>query len=537
MTAAKSILSFLFILVLSYAHAQSNIIYGSYWNGSQEIFSAFDTDLGTKTDLGILNGVQTLSLGESAIDPIGNRYFIVTNLGLTVVNYRSGAIINTFPLTAFIKGLEFDPGSGLIYGSYWNGSQEIFAGVNPTTGVLNDIAILSGVQTLSVGESSLDPLNGRYFNVTNLGLMTIDVQTGAVLNVVSNNIGMKGIEFDPITQLLYGSRWTGSQELFMTMEPISGLFTTGAPFIGVQTLAVGESSLDPVRGLYFRSTNLGLTVVDISTGLVSSSYSNSGNLKGYEFPYCVNSSVPLSTSSASSCSSDSVLLSITGDYNNYLWNNGRNTSSIYVNDSAQYSVIAIDSFGCATPSTPLSINIFDCNNGLDSATSILDTCAIDSIPVAMAYVDDLNIHTDSFDLAWNLLMSSGDTLNFQSSYNLSQSGLHAVSLELNCATNSKSSSFTDIIEVNRIISNLGLQEAQTNYTLFPNPSTGSFSINSKSNLEIERMEIIDLSGQLIYSDASDIGSSKTYNLDLNPGLYTIRLTNNIQTEILKLIID
>lgn len=267
------------------AKSQSNNIYCSYWNGNMEVFTSMDMTNGVFTDIGTLNGVQTLYSGESTFDPNNGHYYRLTNLGITVVNIQTGTIVNTYSNPKNVKGIEYDPISSKLYGSYWNGNTEVFTSMDITSGVFTDIGTLNGVQIVYSGESTFDPYNGYYFRLTNLGLIVVDIQTGTIVNTYSNPKNVKGIEYDPFSSILYGSYWNGNKEVLTSMDMTNGVFTDIGTLNGVQISYSGESTFDPDNAYYFRLTNLGLTVVDIQTGTIINTISNTINLKGIEFNF------------------------------------------------------------------------------------------------------------------------------------------------------------------------------------------------------------------------------------------------------------
>ena len=57
------------------------------------------------------------------------------------------------------------------------------------------------------------------------------------------------------------------------------------------------------------------------------------------------------------CDGDSVLLTASPGYSNYLWSDGSSTSSIYVHTSGKYSVAATNASGCQGTSPPVTITV------------------------------------------------------------------------------------------------------------------------------------------------------------------------------------
>tara|TARA_R110000764_G_scaffold1503_1_gene5966 strand:+ start:1981 stop:2763 length:783 start_codon:yes stop_codon:yes gene_type:complete len=168
----------------------------TYWNGDQEIFAAMDLSDNSFVDLAVLEGVVTLSAGQSTFDSETHRYIIGTNLGITIVDAQNGNILETIPNELNMKGLEYDSASNQIFGSYWNGNQEIFATLDLSDKSFDDLAVLEGVVTLSAGQSTFDSETHRYIVGTNLGITIVDTQNGNILETIPNELNMKGFEFN-----------------------------------------------------------------------------------------------------------------------------------------------------------------------------------------------------------------------------------------------------------------------------------------------------------------------------------------------------
>jgi uncharacterized membrane protein len=144
-----------------------------------------------------LNGVAYLALGESTLDSNNGRYFNITNLGITIVDLENGSIIETISNGRNMKGLQYDNSSGRLYGSYWDKTQEkeMFGYLDLSTKNFKTMSTLNGVAFLALGQSTLDSNNGRYFNITNLGITIVDIENGSIIETISNGRNIKGIEF------------------------------------------------------------------------------------------------------------------------------------------------------------------------------------------------------------------------------------------------------------------------------------------------------------------------------------------------------
>ena len=62
-------------------------------------------------------------------------------------------------------------------------------------------------------------------------------------------------------------------------------------------------------------------------------------------------------------------------------------------------------------------------------------------------------------------------------------------------------------------------------TIYPNPTTGSFSIQLNSN-EKHTLEVIDLTGKTVHQQIIENGNAFIDGNILNNGIYTIKVYNN-----------
>ena len=83
----------------------------------------------------------------------------------------------------------------------------------------------------------------------------------------------------------------------------------------------------------------------------------------------------------------------------------------------------------------------------------------------------------------------------------------------------------------------GIDEAAgNNFSVYPNPSTGAFTIEFDGNFSNVELSILDLNGRTVYSQA--IITNKT-NVDLNTianGVYTVVLVSNDTVSATKMIV-
>ena len=280
----KKIIIFVLPIVINF-NAKAQIIIGSYWTGQQEIFTSLDIASGVFTDLGTLNGVNFLNGGEATFDPFNNRYYNITNLGITIIDGANGNIISTIPNSKNMKGIEYNPTTNKLIGSYWNGQQEIFTSLDITSGAFYDLSTLYGVNFLNGGETTLYSLNNWYINITDFGITVIDAISGNIINTIPNLKNMKGIQYNTTTNKLIGSYWTGQQEIFTSLDIASGVFTDLGTLNGVNFLNGGEATFDPFNNRYYNITDLGITIIDGTDGNIIKTIPNQKNMKGITAQY------------------------------------------------------------------------------------------------------------------------------------------------------------------------------------------------------------------------------------------------------------
>jgi hypothetical protein len=275
----------LFLLAFVCIQINAQVLFGTRWTGTNEIFSTQNANNNTINDFSTIQGADGVIQGESALDVLGARYFNITNVGISIINVQSGNIIDTIALTSKkIQGLEFDASTGQLIGTYRNGSNWIYTRLDPSTKTYTDLATLAGASSIVQGETAYDAANKIYYNYTNIGIMKINALTGAVLDTMlmtpSNRI--KGLEFDPNSGNIFCSHWTGSVEVFQSLDPNTKAITTIDTLIGVEYLAQGVTTYDPISKKYFNKTNLGVTIIDSQTGTIIDTLNSTVQLKNFE---------------------------------------------------------------------------------------------------------------------------------------------------------------------------------------------------------------------------------------------------------------
>lgn len=222
-----------------------NLLVGTYWTGTHELFVTLDLTNRNFTPLDTLRGVQWLAAGESSYDAVNDRYFNVTiELGILVIDAYTGTILESIPNPKNVKGLEYNPTTGQIMGSYWNGTNEIFTTLDLSTKAFTDLRILTDVQFLMSGESAYDPVNDWYVNRTNLGFTLIMAQYGAIFQTIPDTRNLTGIELMRSTCELGFTRQPESKRVAINRNVQFIVGTSADPVTYQWQINTGEGFMD-----------------------------------------------------------------------------------------------------------------------------------------------------------------------------------------------------------------------------------------------------------------------------------------------------
>jgi hypothetical protein len=124
-----------------------------------------------------------------------------------------------------------------------------FVEVNPTSGVVQPVAVLPNLQYYQQGNNALDAVGHRLF-LRGVSasfvetLVTVDTTTGAVLSSVPWPVGFGDPHYDPVHANLVGLHWDGSTEWLARVTPSSGAMSDVAALVGVSFAQQGDSALD-----------------------------------------------------------------------------------------------------------------------------------------------------------------------------------------------------------------------------------------------------------------------------------------------------
>jgi hypothetical protein len=269
--------------------AQQDSIYAIYWNNTNTIayIASFNFTKGTINTIASLPGVTGLTPGSSTFNTNSNQYIIKSNLGIITIDVKTGTVMDTFESVYNFTEFEYDNTRNMVYGVYWNDtySTEYLASLDLTEGTISSITGLSGVTGVTPGSSTFNHVRGQYIIKSNLGIIAIDVQTGAIVNTFESVFNFSEFEFDSTTNMVYGVYWdkTYSTEYLASLDITDGTITPIASLPGVTTIKLGSSTLNCDSKQYIIKSDLGIISIDVQTGAVVDTIAT--DLKISEFEY------------------------------------------------------------------------------------------------------------------------------------------------------------------------------------------------------------------------------------------------------------
>jgi len=172
----------------------NNNLVGLSKSGGSWFFTSLDIETGIFTQIAILSTVNGLQGSSSTFDVTSNRYAIITNLGITIIDAISGLILQAHQNPKMISGIQFDCFGGL-FGVYWNGNEEIFTSMDVESGITTDINELLNVQTVQ-SSTTYDVANNGYAINTNLGLTLVDASDGSIIFNYNTPFNFGGLVFE-----------------------------------------------------------------------------------------------------------------------------------------------------------------------------------------------------------------------------------------------------------------------------------------------------------------------------------------------------
>lgn len=211
------------------------------------------------------------------------------------------------------------------------------------------------------------------------------------------------------------------------------------------------------------------------------------------------------------CEGDSVILT-TGAFSSYMWNpNGQISSAIVASDSGVYSVMVTDANGCVGVSNMVAVEIAETPTagffyGVNSGDVTLQANTIGTISTYQWTFGDGNSST---------FPNPTHTYNSNGTYQV-------------CLTVTNPTGCSDIHCDSVSITGVAITEATLagEMMVYPNPTLGDVKVRFEVLSSVDRAELIDLNGRVIWKLDIDGQQSAEFNVPLSglaAGIYAIRL--------------
>jgi len=202
------------------------------------------------------------------------------------------------------------------------------------------------------------------------------------------------------------------------------------------------------------------------------------------------------------CLGSEIVVSVTGNYNQFRWNTGATTRNINVNRTGEYSAQVLDSTGCwSLPSRTARI-VFDTN----FCTIVIRLLGIDSLEASILadryewYLDGIQLLTDN----------SLRTIPIQGN------GVYTVKAIIDGRTSPMSNP--------TVITSAQSAFAVSKFEVFPNPASNSVTVKTNGTGTIQ---ILDIVGKVVITQPAT-GTDELNISKLATGVYTVKVGNATQ---------
>ena len=190
----RLILSLICVLgMFSYPSRLSADPSGTIYGHTARSFVSIDPVTGVVTHISDLPFTGHVLGSPTAIDPINGRFFLNGSANFWTIDINTGAVISSPLLSQSVPFIEFDTGTGRLFGH----TARSFVGIDPVTGVVTHISDLPFTGHVLGSPTAIDPINGRFFLNGSANFWTIDINTGAVISSPVLSQSVPFIEFGP----------------------------------------------------------------------------------------------------------------------------------------------------------------------------------------------------------------------------------------------------------------------------------------------------------------------------------------------------
>ena len=208
----------------------------------------------------------------------------------------------------------------------------------------------------------------------------------------------------------------------------------------------------------------------------------------------------------------------------YLWDNGATTSSIWVmpTTTTTYSVTVSNTNCTETGDVEVTVNAYP----------VVDLGADQTIKWTAG-----SVTLDAGNTGMVYIWSTGETTQ-TATYD--QTNLAVGDTTISVIVDNNGCTATDTIVIT-VLNDVSISDAlnNVNVSIYPNPNNGQFTLSINGAEGNMNMEIVNLAGQVIYTQHIEATSNFTTDIDVSEfatGVYYIKLSNNDGVKVNKLII-
>jgi hypothetical protein len=221
----------------------------------------------------------------------------------------------------------------------------------------------------------------------------------------------------------------------------------------------------------------------------------------------------------------------------YSWSNGSTDSYITNLCAGTYSVTVWDANSCQAESQTTTVyEVTDSTQIQDTLTTqTIDTCF--NFAIQNASVESITlIDSTSIQIVWGFYGQNSGYQTITITYDFSGNyGDYYVEISINCNNLKEVSTWGEIITIDETITT-SINDKQITGTanVYPNPVYNILNINTKKTNTLN-IEIINYTGQLLYSDKNRGGLISIDVSGLERGIYFVRLSSNTNSETIKFV--
>ncbi len=198
-------------------HHSTNSLYGLRYVDAN--FHLIKIDIGNKSnyELASITSFETLYNPTYAMNQAAGIYYTSTSVGVTGIDIFSGAIVDSMSSPIELTCMEYDVTTNNLYGLRYVDGIYIFTSYDIDSGVFVDIDTIGSCALASFDNTAIDSWNRRYFVVASGGILSIDMETGAILDTLSQGEYIFGIDY--IESFTYLNLEEAEQEVCCQLYP------------------------------------------------------------------------------------------------------------------------------------------------------------------------------------------------------------------------------------------------------------------------------------------------------------------------------